>query len=477
MAFFSKKTPIATVLQRLFGSRLRSESAASPSDTPKRKSVEGCPIVEIWQPLTASFGRLRLVVETDFLYAIEVSNVGLAAQQQVARRAVESFQAAELAAFDIIYFRIGHCIGRRDDAILAAATIDDGTVYKNRHIGAAVDFGFVALFQQFQFEHYAAVAVLVLLVGEEIAQRVDYWLGIAVVVGIGIDDKVLHHVGMCTNHSTTAVVEQPTGDALLFFVAVTLVFYAPVHQGYDKVSTIALCLFDILQHLHSIDQIDNIRLGHIDSICSISVVEQRQTDAVAADNQRIAFHSLLLVGVGAKMRNVERVEDAEGAFDAAASLVHTVVVGGGEDVETCVASSSGVGIRRRKAGKTSIWFASQGDFEIQYRQVSRLDIVFYITETGLVVVAAVGLLRRLVQRHMSHQVAGKDKAQMTVARLSCGTAGNSQKHQATEPLEAHSVGFGGGYRLMKVYLRNALNVGLYHNVSVLYESLKLRSSS
>ena len=129
------------------------------------------------------------------------------------------------------------------------------------------------------------------------------------------------------------------------------------------------------------------------------------------------------------MPDAEGIQHIKRAFKAPAALVHTVVVGSGEDVKAGLVGSLGNGIGGREAGIARVGLAGQGHFEVEYSHVSRLDIVLYILETRRIVIAPIGLQGGAVQRHMAHQVAGKDESQVPVALLPVRRSGGSKQQQ------------------------------------------------
>ena len=127
------------------------------------------------------------------------------------------------------------------------------------------------------------------------------------------------------------------------------------------------------------------------------------------------------------MLDAECVEHIQCPLKAPAALVHTVVVGSGEDVEAGLVCSLGNGIGGREAGIAGVGLAGQGHFEVDYGHVSRLDIVLYVLKTRGIVVASIGLQGGAVQRHMAHKVTGKDEPQVSAALLPTRRGGSGKQ--------------------------------------------------
>ena len=245
-------------------------------------------------------------------------------------------------------------------------------------------------------------------------------------------DNILHHMGMGANDGMAPVVEEPLSQRLLIAVVAVLVFDTPMDKNNDKISFLTSSLQEVATYDGGIDQIDHIGLADFDTIGAIGIAQQGQTYALAVDNQRMLFGTVAHILVGAQMKDLEGVEDIDGPFQSAAASVQAMVVGGGEDIESRLTSRCRKGIGCREAGIACIGFPSQSHLQIGDGNVGTADVILHIAEGVTVVVRAILEASAVVDGHMAHQVASKDKAQRSVCRLGSSSAHNKQhqKHQA-----------------------------------------------
>ena len=293
----------------------------------------------------------------------------------------EALQGIQQVAGNLVILGVFDSIGGGNNIILVEA-IEGATVNPVGHVAAAGDLGGEECLLQVEFYHDAAVAVDVALVADEVAHGVDHQLGVAVVVGDGVEGEVLHHVGVAADDGVAAVVEQPAGRRFLLGIGLDSVFDAPMDEGDDEVDILLAGHSKIARHLGGVDEVDHVGRHHVDAVGAVGVGEQGETETVALDDEGMLVVVLGAVAVGAEVGDAEGVEYAEGAFKAGTAAVHAVVVGGGHDVEARLLGRQGQLARRGELRIARVGRSGEGHLEVEDGQVSTLHIVFHEAEAG-----------------------------------------------------------------------------------------------
>ena len=397
---------------------------------------EGVVVVEVMIGEEACDGGFAIVEEAALDGGVSGSCRGL--EQFVVIEA--GFQEdAVVGGREVIILRIFDGIGERDDD-MAAATVDNDRGDVEGEISEVVDGDQAVGFEEFELDEDAVVGTTMLLVGEEIAERVyDGSRGGSGGVEIGV--KILDHMRMATDDGVATEAEEMACKLKLFAVVIVLLFNTPMENGDDVVGVLAASLGDVAAHESSVDKVDDVGAADGDAVGAVGVVEEGEADAVAVDDEGVVEVAFGEVAVGAEMADIQIVESGDGAFETAAALVHAMVVGGGENVETGVAGCNGESVGRREAGVAGIGRAGKGDLEVDDGDIGGLNIVLNILKAWGIVVGTVGLEGFAVERGMTHEVAGEDEAEAR-GRVGLGEAEGGVKKEDESEEERFSHGCG-----------------------------------
>lgn len=220
---------------------------------------------------------------------------------------------------------------------------------------------------------------------------------------------------MSADDEVHALGDEPVGESALCGNGFQLVLDAPVQVHADGVGAAFTRQRDVVFNLLLVNEIDNHIALDGNAVGAVGVVQKSDFDALDVDNVGHAAVALLLVTVGADVRNGHRIQHLAGAHQSFVTAVQAVVVGGEEKVKAHILETLGVAVGGAEARVARVGLAAQWAFQVDNSQVCPLDVILDVLEARRVVVGAVGLLGCGDLRCMLHRVTHKHQVNRVVA--------------------------------------------------------------
>jgi hypothetical protein len=115
------------------------------------------------------------------------------------------------------------------------------------------------------------------------------------------------------------------------------------------------------------------------------------------------------VSKNAGVHYFQGIQGGKRAKNPLIAAVNNMVVGIEAQIETGFFQRSGVFVRRAELRIAFVWFAGQGYFQIDNRQICRTHLIFDVLKTGRIIVLTF-MERRVDLGLMLHGVAGKKQS-------------------------------------------------------------------
>ena len=209
--------------------------------------------------------------------------------------------------------------------------------------------------------------------------------------------------------------DKPIGKGALRSNWLELIFNAPMQVHTDGMCTPLPCFSDIGRNEFLIDEIDhNIALNG-DAVGAIGIVQKSDFHVLDGDDVRDDFVTLLLVTIGADVRNPHRIKRLASAHQSLVAAVQTMIVGCEEKIKPHVTQLLGIAVGSAEARITRVRLAAQRALQVNHSEVSPTDVILKVLKTGTVVIGAVGLLRCRDLRCMLHRITHEGQVHRVIA--------------------------------------------------------------
>ena len=235
--------------------------------------------------------------------------------------------------------QVGTCLGD-EDIILACPT---GFLDEEEFVTRLDNDSTAVHHLERNFDHRTATGVDITLIADEIAHAVNQQHVLVMLLAVA-HLHGFNNMRMTADDEIDTLRDKPIGKGALRGNWLELIFNAPMQIHADGMCTPLPCFSDIGRNEFLIDEIDhNIALNG-DAVGAIGIVQKSDFHVLDGDDVRDDFVTLLLVTIGADVRNPHRIKRLASAHQSLVAAVQTMIVGCEEKIKPHVTQLLGIAV-------------------------------------------------------------------------------------------------------------------------------------
>ena len=142
---------------------------------------------------------------------------------------------------------------------------------------------------------------------------------------------------MTSDHKICSLIEQELCKVFLIFVLCEHILNPPMHSDHHNFGACSAGRGNLAGHTVAVDDRHLHSIARLDSVSAVGVIKETDFESFYILYERNELLALYGIIVSADMIHSDAVESSESASRGFHPAVETMVVGGEEEIETCIA--------------------------------------------------------------------------------------------------------------------------------------------